>query len=323
MNIEKKKILIGYLCAIGAVIFWGFHPVLIRILINQGLNPYMIGSLRLFIGSLILAIVLAFLSLIKKKPYPKVAYSKFFWIIAVSLAANFLLFHKGLEYTTASDAILLEAFSPVIVLVIVMIFFQQKIKHFLYYPGLLQKILFVVMIGLAGSAFLLMNNAKDQVIIYEQKFIGDIIEFIAMFAWALVMIGMHEYHQREKETDILAATAQFLFVAAVIMIPFVPWGEITAISTQQWMWLLVLGTFSTCLTYILWHTASRYLDIFPLVVLFNFASIFNVITESVVLNTQISWKLFIGGALILYASMRAKLLNDKYKILTKEESPGE
>ena len=57
--------------------------------------------------------------------------------------------------------------------------------------------------------------------------------------------------------------------------------------------------------------------------LFNFASIFNVITESVVLNTQISWKLFIGGALILYASMRAKLLNDKYKILTKEESPGE
>ena len=71
MNIEKKKILIGYLCAIGAVIFWGFHPVLIRILINQGLNPYMIGSLRLFIGSLILAIVLAFLSLIKKSHIQK------------------------------------------------------------------------------------------------------------------------------------------------------------------------------------------------------------------------------------------------------------
>ena len=70
-----------------------------------------------------------------------------------------------------------------------------------------------------------MNNAKDQVIIYEQKFIGDIIEFIAMFAWALVMIGMHEYHQREKETDILYATAQFLFVAAVIMIPFCSLGR--------------------------------------------------------------------------------------------------
>ena len=68
-----------------------------------------------------------------------------------------------------------------------------------------------------------MNNAKDQVIIYEQKFIGDIIEFIAMFAWALVMIGMHEYHQREKKQIFCSATAQFLFVAAVIMIPFVPW----------------------------------------------------------------------------------------------------
>lgn len=323
MNIERKHTLIGYLCAASAVIFWGFHPVLIRLLINQGLNPYMIGSLRLFIGSAVLAIVLTLWNIIKKKSYPKVAYSKFFWIIAVSLAANFILFHKGLEYTIASDAILLEAFSPIMVLIIVMIFLPQRIKHFLYYPGLLQKILFVLITGSIGSALLLINDPKDQMIIYERKFIGDIIEFIAMFAWALVMLGMHEYQQREKETNILAATAQFLFVAAIIMAPFVPWGEITAISTQQWMWLLVLGILSTSMTYILWHIASRYLDILPLVTLFNFTSIFNIITESIVLGLLISWKLLIGGALILYASMRAKLLNEKYKILTKEEPPAQ
>ncbi|MBI4994155.1 DMT family transporter [Candidatus Peregrinibacteria bacterium] len=323
MNIEKKKIAIGYLCAIGAVVFWGFDTVVIRWLIQQKIDPFLVGDLRLFIGSAVLALIVAVEGIIGNHSWERVRYSKFFWLITLSLAVNFLLFHKGLEFTIASDAVLLEAFSPVMVLIIVMLFLPSKIKHLLIHPGMPQTVLKIVIIGSIGSSLLLINDPKDLLIQSNIKLIGDIIEFIAMFAWALVMIGMHEYQKREQNKNSIAVTAQFLFFAAIIITPFINWSNLNIITSTQWFWILILGVFSTGAAYVLWHTASKFLDILPLITLFNFVSIFTITIESIALNMPISWKLLIGGALILYASMRAKLINDKYKILTKEEPPGE
>lgn len=318
---KGKQLLIGYACAIGAVILWGFHPVVIRVLIKDGVDPYLIGSMRLFIGSAILSIVALILSAIKRQSYPNINYSKFFWITAISLAANFILFHKGLEFTIASDAILLEAFSPVMVLIIVMIFIPHRIKNIIDYPNLMQTVAIVIIAGSVGSALLLSNNPLGQTIDYNKKLIGDIIEFIAMFAWALVMIGMSEYQKAGENKNVLAYTSQFFFIAAIIMSPFVPWKELSTLQSDQWFWIMILSIFSTGLTYVLWITASKYLEIIPLVTIFNFASIFNVVIESFVFDIAITWNLFLGGALILYSAVRSRLLNEKYKILMKEEPP--
>lgn len=323
MNSESKKMLIGYLCAVGAVVFWGFDTVVIRWLIQQKIDPFLVGDLRLFIGSAVLALIVITFGITGNRNFPRVHYSKFFWLITLSLAVNFLLFHKGLEFTIASDAVLLEAFAPVMVLIITMLILPERIKHLLIHPGVPQTVLKIVIIGSIGSSLLLINDPKDLLIQSNIKLIGDIIEFIAMLAWALVMLGMHEYQKREENKNSVAVTAQFLFFAAIIIAPFVNWSNLNIITSVQWFWILILGVFSTAVAYVLWHIASKFLDIFPLVAIFNFVSIFTVVIESIVLKLPISWKLLIGGALILYASMRAKLLNEKYKILTKEEPPAE
>ncbi|MFA6521212.1 MAG: DMT family transporter [Candidatus Gracilibacteria bacterium] len=324
MTNEKKKMIIGYTCAVAATMFWGIHAVIIRWLLNGGVHPFLVGDLRLFIGSTFLAVVVSFTTLIKeKKLFPKVHYSKFFWLISISLAVNFVIFHIGLKYTIASDAILLEAFSPIAVLVIVMIFMPDKIKHLMKVADLPYKILLTLVIGSIGSALLLINDPKDLLITSHSKLIGDAIEFVAMFTWALVLLGMHEYQQREgSKYNILAATSQFLFFAGVMLAPFVPWTEMTAISSQQWIWITVLSVGSTGISYVLWHLASRYLDIFPLMTLFSLASIFTIITESAFLGLQITWKLAIGAGLILYAAIQAKKINSKYKTVN-ESTLGE
>lgn len=320
---NRKKIIIGYACAFGAVIFWGFHGVVIRSLIKEGVDPFLIGVLRLFIGAAVLALISSLIRLKQKTPVVPLNYSKFFWLIAVSLALNFLLFHKGLEFTIASDAILLEAFSPVMVLVIIMLFLPSKMNYLLKQPNLPQKILQTIIIGSIGSSFLLLNDPGDLLSSSHSKIVGDVIEFFAMFAWTLVLLGMHEYQQREKPHDTIAATAQFLFFAGLIISPFAKWSGINALTQNEWFWILILGVFSTSGAYALWHFASKYLDIFPLITIFNFTSIFTVINESLVLGLRITWKLIVGGILILYSAMQAKIIDSKYKILEKEEMTAE
>lgn len=323
MTPERKKLIIGYCCGIGATIFWGFHSVIIRVLIGQGLDPFLIGDLRLYIGAAVLSLIMLLWNFSKQKPFPRIHYSSFFWLISVSLGINFLLFHKGLEYTIASDAVLLEAFSPVMVLIIVMLFLPKRIGHLLNHPGLPQKILRIVVIGSIGSSLLLINDQKDMLSSHNLKMIGDGLEFLAMFAWALVLLAMHEYQQREKDSSILAATAQFLLCAAIIITPFASWSQFGSITQSQWMLIAILGILPTAGSYVLWHIASKYLDVFPLITLFNLASIVTVIIESAVLGLTVSWKLLLGGIFVLYAAMQAKIINSKYKILGQEEMPGE
>lgn len=321
MTPERKKLVIGYLCGITATLCWGFHTVIIRWMVKQGVDSSLIGDLRLLIGSAVLFVIVAF-SYLKNKKVRPIAYSKFFWLISVSLAVSFILFHKGLEFTIASDAILIEAFAPVMVLVLVMLFIPQRIRHIIKHHRLPQMMLLLVITGSIGSSLLLLNEPTGMAITTKSKFIGDFMEFGAMFAWALVMLGIHEYQARQQAKNIALATAQFLFVAAVIMAFFVPWSEIFLLTSTQWAWIFVLGVFSTGLSYVLWHIASQYLDILPLVTLFNLVSIFTVITESFVLGLDISWKLVIGGGLILFAATQATIMNAKYKLLDKSEGGG-
>lgn len=323
MSTEPKKlVLAGYLCAIGAAVLWGFHAVLIRILINQGIDPFMIGALRLFIGSTTLTVLVGIYSAIRRKRMPRVPYSPFFWVIAVSIGMNFLLFHKGLKFTIASDAMLLEALSPIMVLIIVMLFLPHHMKHLVKHPGMPQRVLQVVIIGSIGSALLLINDPKDMLITRSTKFTGDMIELMAMFMWALVMLGMHEYQKREPDHNSLAAASQFLFVAGLVMAPFVPWKELGVITPDQWFWIAILGVGSTAITYCLWHIASKYLDVFPLMTIFNFGSVFNVMTETAVLGLKLTWKLIVGGLLVIYAAVHAGVINAKYKVLEeKSQAP--
>lgn len=310
----RKILFLGYFCGLTAAVLRGFHAVVIRVLIKQGVNPFLIGSLRLFIGSAILALIIGITCTARRKPLPKIPYSPFFWLISISLGVNFLLFHKGMEFTTASDAVLLQAFAPVMVLVIVMLLIPNRMEHLMRQSQLPQRVLQIIILGSIGSSLLLINEPADIFITTKAKFLGDIIEFIAMFAWALVLLGMHEYQKREPNHDSLAATAQFLFVGGLIMAPFVPWSQMAALTNEQVFWILILAVFSTGISYFLWHLASKYLDVFPLMTIFNFGSVFNVTTETVILGLKLTWKLVVGGLLILYAAVHAEIINTKYKM---------
>jgi len=312
--------IIGYSAAGVSAFFWGIHAVIIRILINQGVDPILIAALRLYIGAGVIALVLLIWKGLRKEKALEIVYSRLFWIITASLAVNFVLFQKGLEFTIASNAVLLEAFAPVMVLILALLFLPQRVAHLTNRYRGVQKILQIVIIGSIGSSLLLINDPQDLLSTNENKLIGDLLEFIAMFAFALFIMGVHEYHTRFKSHNALLVSSQIFIFAAILITPFAMWNQLPSITSMQWFWITMIGIFSTGVAYVAWHIASKYLDIIPLITIFNLVSIFTIISESLVLGLNISWKLIVGSILILFAAYQAKILNAEYRLIEKEES---
>lgn len=309
-----SKTFFGYFCGLIAVSFLGFHSVVIRQLTQENINPEIIAALRLLIGSVTILLVALILKLFAKKGEEKVYQIKrdfFFWLTVIGLALNFILFHQGLKFTYASNAILIETFSPIFVLFFLIFFIPNRIAFLKKRHDLVSRLVFIVLAGSVGSSLLLSGGAKDEFINLDHKFMGDMMEFLAMLFYALFFIGSNEYKKRNMTTSSVATSGQFLFFAALITIAVVPFltdfSDVLKINSRQWMWIFILGFFSTGITYTLWHVASKYLRVISLSLLFSLSAVCTVIIENLVFGTSITWNVVVSSILILAASVLAEL----------------
>lgn len=309
---------IGYICAFLAAFFLGFHSIIIRYLELQQVNPYLIITSRLFIGAFFLTIFVFMQRLWKREKMfqpGKFRYGKFFWIAAVGLGLNFIFFHQGLNYTIASNAILLETFSSVMVLLLILVFFPEKAKNFQSKRPLLTRLFFLVILGSIGSTLLIVHTPEDIVPQHNMKMLGDLLEFVAMLFFALFFIGSSEHRKENSEANPLETSRRFLFVAGcmvAVLLPFsISFESIARMTLEQWLFILLIGILSTGITYTLWYHASKYLNVVSLALMFNLSSVFTVLWESVFFKLQISWSIILGAALIMYASVSAEMIMSK------------
>lgn len=311
---------LGFIAGITASVFWGFHPVVIRFLTAESVSPAAISALRLLIGSSTITLVYLFARAFRRKGTEKpFLYNKFFWLGVAGLSLNFFFFHLGLQYTIASNAILLEAFAPVVVLLLVILFLPQRLGGMARNPSMLKKVLLLVLAGSIGSSLLIVNQPKHALLQPELKLTGDLIEFGAMFFFALYLLSAHEYQQRSSSQSPLKVTAHYLFFCGLLMIPFIPWKELAGYTTLQWFWIFILGIFSTNISYVLWQTATKFLDVVPLALLFSLSSIFNVAIESLIFQLDLSFTLILGALLILGASVATQWFVSKNKLSSPVE----
>ncbi len=318
--LPKPATFLGYICGISAAMFWGFHTLIIRYLSADGVPALGIAAVRAFIASFLLSVVFALVSIFKKQsPFEKIPYGKFFWLAVCGLAINFFLFHVGLKFTIASDAILLESLSPVIVLLLIIFFLPERVSHLQKEGSMLRKILFIFLAGAVGTSLLLINDPRDLLIRHDLKLRGDLLEFSAMFFFALFMLGSHEFQNRNQHISPIKITSHFFFFTGLFLAPFVPWNFLSALTATQWIWILVLSIFSTSASYLLWQTATKYLNILPLVILFSLSSVFTVLIESLVFQLELSFKLVLGAILVLSASIATQIISERKKLLRTSE----
>jgi len=304
--------LTGYAAGLLASFFWGIHSVIIRHLTEQGVSPYLIAGLRLYIGTLTLLFIIGAGRLwnYKKKSQPiNFRFNNFFWIAALSLGVNFLFFQVGLEYTLASDANLIQNFSPVAVLIISTIFLSHRIKEIAPNKIFWTKIFQIVIVGSIGASLVLINDANNKIVADEAKFFGDFLEFAGMIFFSIFVIFSSEFSKVEKNIPSLLVTMMTLAVAAVPVTLFMPFGELAKLNSQQWMEIIFIGIFSTGVAYWLWYIASKRLNVIPLTLNLVYIGIITVLSEVLFLHIALDWKFVFGGILMIVASVTAEILN--------------
>lgn len=280
----------------------------------------MIAGLRLYIGMITIFIILHIQKLFSRKTYkePKFKFDKLFWIAAISLGINFLFFQGGLSFTLASDANLIQNFSPIAVLLISSIFLNYRIKEIAPTQSYWSRVFQILLVGSIGASLVLINDVNDKFVPSDVKFLGDLIEFFGMIFFSIFVITSSEYSKINEGISSLRATMWTLIVAAIPVTLFVPFGELAKLTTEQWYWIIFIGVFSTGFAYLLWHIASKRLNVIPLTLNLVYIGIITVLSEVVFLHLSLDWKFVVGGALMVFASVAAEIANSHAKKYMKE-----
>lgn len=309
----------GYLAGLLASVFWGIHSVIIRHLTEQGVSPYLIAGLRLYIGAITILVILSIRDIFSKKEKSvSINFNKFFWIASLFLGVNFLLFQGGLSFTLASDANLIQNFSPVAVLVISSFVLRHRIKEIAPTNKFWINVFQVVLVGSIGASLVLINDINDKIVKSDMKLFGDMIEFAGMIFFSIFVIYSSEFAKMNHNVSSLKITMLTLLVAAIPVSFFVPFREIPELTLWQWELITFIGVFSTGIAYGLWHIASKRLNVVPLTLNLVYIGIITVLSEVVFLRLSLDWKFVIGAILMICASIAAEMINGKAQKYLKE-----
>lgn len=305
MEIQSKSKTIGYICALTATMFWGLHSNIIRYLIGEGLEPMNIALIRVWAGALVLWIVGVLFFQIHRPSSIPFKYNTIFFIGVIGFSLNFIFFHKSLEFTFASHALLIESFSPVFVLLLGLVFIKKRFSH-LINSNKLSKLMLIVALGSIGSSLLLFETNSTSTA--TNTMLGDTLAAISTFFFAMFFISNSEVRKTSTHSS-LSITIRYLSTAGLLFLPFIKWNEFANISPTQWVWLAIVSIGCTGFTYFLWNYASYSLEVTPLTIIFNLGAINTIIVESLFFDFTITWKVVISGIMILLTSFLAERMN--------------
>ena len=315
-NERKKKYnittLFAYFLGLIATGIWGINPLVIRYIIQDGDNTFFTVGMRLYIGFFSLFIMSQIRSLFSNRYNQRdpIKYNKYFWLMVIGLTGNFLFFHYGLKFTSASNASLLENFASIIILLMI----GFCMPHFSFEIGNkrkeVMKTIAIVAVGSIGTSLVLSHSPKEYLVDYDTRLVGDLLEIVAMLFFAVFIMSNSLYMKKVKASGMQVMTEVFFF-SSVLFTPFIFLQPIPKFSLQDWYGVLFMGFIATSVSYTLWTIASKKISVIPASLLLNFAAIVTIILENRLFGVSFDWTLILGILLFFMASTSAEVMNRK------------
>ncbi len=288
----------GYLFGVLAAFFWGTHAVITRYLATS-IPGIVIATLRLYIACFV---ILGFLKITGTKIDWGVKDRKWFLLIVLlGMSLNWAVFHTGLEYTTASSAMLLENTAPVFVLLFLALFLKERIKKIEMLAVLVTFLgVLLVVIGDKGFGFF-----------SEAKFFGDFLEIIAGVTMAIFIIGSSKVFAREKTAKSrLTNMLKIFLVSAVVLSPSLLIFRF-ALGFEDMMLFLLLGVFPTVFAFGLWYESAARISTVSAALIFNLSIAFTFLNAYLFLGESITIAMATGAVLIVAGITLTKIQRNK------------
>jgi drug/metabolite transporter (DMT)-like permease len=241
----NNKTLYGLLSGLGAASIWGGMYVVSKVVLEI-IPPFTLVSLRLILGILTLAIVLALRGGLKvnRQQFLQV-FGVGFVGYGISLSLQFL----GTKLSTAANGSLVTSATPAFVLLFAWILLSERIT--------LRK--FIALLFATVGVIAVIDPATAQ--LNPDLFLGNIFLLGAAVTWALYSVLVRKTAQ---DLDVLPLSLIAFIGGLPIVVPAGVWELNTvgvgAISLGVVGGVLFLGIISTALAMVLWNNAFAILD---------------------------------------------------------------
>jgi len=241
---DARSRLIAYAGLIAAAAAWGGTWVLVRGMRDE-FPPIAVAMWRWLAAG---AILLPFAAHHVRADWHKYrGHWTATWILGAIGTVTFAAFGAlGVQYTTAMNASLFNALTPVLCLAMSMAILGTRVNG---------RYVVAMLLGLAGMVVIAAQGSLSKLAAFEIN-VGDMLVFVASLSWAAYTVGL-----RWKPQDVNPLG----FLLVVTVIGLVVWSPIYAIeianglapeiNARTALTALALGAFPSVLAYVSWNYA--------------------------------------------------------------------
>jgi drug/metabolite transporter (DMT)-like permease len=280
---KKTNALLGFLFV---VFIWGSASTVTKLGVQE-MPPFLFALIRNMIASSLLLLFYTFRRRTNnKQPLSTLPWKKIGWMGLTGITLFSVFFNLALVYTSASTGALIQGFIPVAIVLLAVIFLNEKptIPHI---AGIFFSVIGVILIG-----FIDVGSAGNSVL-------GNVLMILSVVSWAVYTVVSKSIHQYDPVTVTTFSTiAGTAFLIPVVL--FEQWGRpLPTVSTNAWWSILYLAIFSSTICFILYNRALKILPATTVGNLLNLDPLIGAIIAIIVLNEKITAWQITGGLLVL------------------------
>jgi len=240
--VQQKTSLLGFLLLIPPPLFWAGNFIVGRAM-RGDVPPLTLGFWRWVIAFLF---ILPFALPHMRRQWP--LYWQYRWhLLRVTIAGvvsfNSLIY-VGLQWTPASNGLLLNSFIPILIMLFGALFYNQ---------GLQKRQVIGLLMSFSGVLTIIMHGDWSRLAALDFSY-GDLIVFCAMVSWAFYTLWLRVIPPEINRIGLMAAQIGLAFVFITPLYFFeLATGRFAVWNTESFMALAYLGVFPSVLAYLLYN----------------------------------------------------------------------
>jgi len=284
MDKNKKAILF----LIFTTLFWGGNFVVGKLVVST-VPPFVMAFIRWGIALIFL------IPLLFRGGMPSKALLQKHWksILTMSITGVFgfnTLVYFAVQYTTSVNASLVNALSPVIILILSSIILHERLNGIQLFGAIFSFI----------GVLIVVSHGTIQTFLQFQFNTGDILMVIAVILWAVYSIVMKKVTVHIPSLSIIAINA---LIGWLLIMPFAIWEwtqtELIRFDFTSSVGLLYIGIFASFLAFLWWNEGVIHLGPSKAGVFLNLIPVFAAILSPLILKEGLSSNQLIGGLIVI------------------------
>ncbi|MGH1329233.1 DMT family transporter [Bacillus pretiosus] len=284
-----------------AVILWGTAIAPTKWAL-ESIQPFTLLFIRLFLAGGI-CLLFSFKQLKRSVVHKQVPWKRMSLLSFTGVAGYFMFTSYGISLTSGLHVSIIDAALPLVTILFSAFFLKEKIQ-LNYWIGIVLGAIGVLLITIPSS------NVDQEV-----SLIGDILILLSTFLFAFYTVLLKRPKQEQYLSNKVFTTLT-LIIGAVILLPFAMaeifyygFPKIETWKTGFSVIYLVIG--ATILAYWFWNIALETVSASVSGLYLNALPLISIAASIVLLNESLTWRIGIGGSLVLFGVIWA----DKRKLI--------